>query len=82
LPNEFGIFLDYTCALAYEGKPDYAYLHKLFHDLRTCEGHEDDDIFDWCLPMMSLDDQTPNNHMREMTMMLVLSATAKECSSC
>jgi hypothetical protein len=66
LPNEFGVFLDYTRALASEGKPDYAYLRKLFHDLCICEGHEDDDIFDWCLPMMSLDDQTPNNHMREM----------------
>jgi serine/threonine protein kinase len=63
LPNEFSVFLHYTRALDFEGKPDYAYMRKLFHDLRIREGHEDDDIFDWCLPMMSLDDQTHNNHM-------------------
>ena len=63
LPNEFSVFLDYTCALGFERKPNYAYMRSLFRDLRMREGHEDDDIFDWCLPMMSLDDQTPNNHM-------------------
>ena len=63
-PNEFSVFLDYTCALGFEGKPDYAYLCSLFRDLHIHKGHEDDNIFDWCLLMMSLDDQTPSNHTR------------------
>ena len=57
-------FLDYTRTLGFEGRPDYTYMRSLFHDLRIREGHEDDDIFDWCLPMMSLDDQTSSNLMR------------------
>ncbi|KAG8739669.1 serine/threonine protein kinase, partial [Ceratobasidium sp. 423] len=32
-PNEFSIFLNYCCALHFDGKPDYSYLCKLFHDL-------------------------------------------------
>jgi casein kinase I family protein HRR25 len=32
-PNEFGIFLNYTHTLHFDDKPDYSYLHKLFHDL-------------------------------------------------
>jgi len=62
LPNEFSVFLDYTHTLGFEGKPDYGYMHRLFHDLCIRKGYEDDNIFDWCLPMMSLNDQTPNNH--------------------
>jgi len=64
LPHEFSVFLDYTCALGFEGKPGYAYMRSLFCDLRIREGHEDDVVFDWCLPMMSLDDETPSNHKR------------------
>jgi hypothetical protein len=63
LPNEFSVFLDYTRALGFEGRPDYAYMRSLFCDLRIREGHEDDDILDWCLPMMSLDDQTSSNRI-------------------
>ena len=51
LPNEFSIF-HYTCALSFESKPSYAYMCHLFCDLRICKEHEDDDIFDWCLPTM------------------------------
>jgi hypothetical protein len=64
LPHEFSVFLDYTCALGFEGKPSYAYMRSLFCDLCIREGHEDDVVFDWCLPMMSLDDETPSNHKR------------------
>ena len=64
LPHEFSVFLDYTRALGFEGKPDYAYMRSLFRDLRIHEGHEDDVVFDWCLPMMSLDHETPSNHKR------------------
>ena len=66
LPNEFNVFfLDYPHALSFESKPaDYAYMHHLFHDLCICKEHEDDDIFDWCLPTMNQDDETLSNHMR------------------
>lgn len=30
IPNEFGIFLNYTRALRFDDKPDYSYLRKLF----------------------------------------------------
>ena len=36
--HEFGIFLSYTCALHFDDKLDYPYLHKLFHNLFVCEG--------------------------------------------
>ena len=64
LPHEFSVFLDYNHALGFEGKPNYAYMCSLFRDLCIHEGHEDDNIFDWCLPMMSQDDETPGNHTR------------------
>ena len=38
-PVEFSIFLGYTCALHFEDKPDYAYIHKLFCYLFVCEGY-------------------------------------------
>ncbi|KIM65588.1 hypothetical protein SCLCIDRAFT_1157764 [Scleroderma citrinum Foug A] len=46
-PNEFGIFLNYTCALCFNDKPDYSYLHKLFHDLFVHEGFQYNYVFDW-----------------------------------
>jgi casein kinase I homolog HRR25 len=54
-PNEFHVFLDYARALRFEEKPDYAYLRRLFHDLRMRERLENDNTFDWCLPRPSLD---------------------------
>jgi hypothetical protein len=38
-PNEFGIFLDYTCALRFDDKPNYSYLRKLFRDLFIRKGY-------------------------------------------
>jgi hypothetical protein len=70
LPHKFNVFLDYTCALGFEGKPDYAYMHSLFCDLCIRKGHKDDVVFDWCLPMMSLDDETPSKHKRINTKMV------------
>ena len=64
LPNKFSVFLDYTCALSFESKPDYAYMRHLFCDLCIYKEHEDDDIFDWCLLMMNRDDETLSNHTR------------------
>ena len=45
-PNEFGIFLNYTCALRFDDKPDNSYLRKLFHDVFKGEGYQYDYIFD------------------------------------
>src|ERR1700677_2006196 len=36
-PNKFNLFLDYTCNLYFDEKPNYAYLHKLFCDLLVCK---------------------------------------------
>jgi len=58
LPDEFSTFLNYTRALRFEDKPDYAYLRKLFHDLHVREGYQDDNAFDWHLPRTSLYDET------------------------
>ncbi|TFK59851.1 kinase-like protein [Pluteus cervinus] len=41
-PNEFGIFLNYTRALRFDGRPDCSYLRKLFRDLFVREGHRCD----------------------------------------
>ena len=46
-PSEFGIFLNYTCALRFDDKPDYSYLRKLFRDLFSHEGFQYNYIFDW-----------------------------------
>jgi serine/threonine protein kinase len=67
-PNEFIVFLDYVRALSFEGKPDYAYLRRLFRDLCLREGHQYDYVFDWCSPPMTcLDDQshqTPSSNAK------------------
>ena len=66
-PNKFHVFLDYTRALHFEEKPDYAYLRQLFHDLRVRERLENDNTFDWCLPRPSLDvdsHQIPGSNTR------------------
>ncbi|KIM71193.1 hypothetical protein PILCRDRAFT_17288 [Piloderma croceum F 1598] len=31
-PKEFSMFLNYTCKLGFEDKPNYAYVHNLFRD--------------------------------------------------
>jgi len=46
-PNEFGVFLNYTCALHFNNKPDYSYLCKLFCCLFICAGYQYDYTFDW-----------------------------------
>jgi len=39
-PPEFGMFLNYARTLAFDEKPDYGYLRKLFRELLVCEGHQ------------------------------------------
>ena len=63
-PDEFQVFLDYTCALHFKDKPDYVYMCKLFHDLCIHEGFQYDGIFDWCLPKVSSEDLITRTTMR------------------
>jgi hypothetical protein len=61
-PDEFSLFLNYTYTLPFESKPDYAYLRKLFHDLRIRKECQHDNVFGWHQPRMNQDDcssQTP-----------------------
>lgn len=46
-PNEFVVYLNYAKNLKFEEKPDYAYLRKLFDDLRRKSGFDNDAIYDW-----------------------------------
>jgi casein kinase I homolog HRR25 len=39
-PPEFGMFLNYARTLAFDEKPDYGYLRKLFRELLVREGHQ------------------------------------------
>lgn len=32
-PNKFSVFLNYTCTLRFNEKPDYAYMRKIFREL-------------------------------------------------
>jgi serine/threonine protein kinase len=60
-PPEIGRFLEYARALRFEEKPDYAYLRKLFHDLFIRQGYGDNNEFDWCKLVTSVDDQSVGN---------------------
>lgn len=46
-PNEFSMYLNYAKNLKFEDKPDYAYLRKLFEEVRKRSGFESDGIYDW-----------------------------------
>lgn len=47
LPNEFATYINYTRSLAFEDKPDYAYLRKLFSRVFRSRGFRYDNVFDW-----------------------------------
>ncbi|KAK3336900.1 kinase-like domain-containing protein [Cercophora scortea] len=47
LPGEFATYIDYTRRLAFDDKPDYSYLRRLFHRLFRAEGFKYDHVFDW-----------------------------------
>ena len=47
LPVEFHKFLEYTCLLSFDNKPDYNYLYDLFDGLLSQEGFLKDSSFDW-----------------------------------
>jgi casein kinase 1 delta/casein kinase I family protein HRR25 len=47
LPKEFGAYINYTRCLAFDDKPDYSYLRRLFRNLFQAEGFKYDHVFDW-----------------------------------
>ena len=46
-PDEFVLYLNYTRALQFDSKPDYAYLRSLFKDLLMRKGWQHDSKYDW-----------------------------------
>lgn len=46
-PSVFIPYMNYAKALRFEDRPDYAYLRRLFKELFSKEGYENDGIFDW-----------------------------------
>lgn len=46
-PSIFIPYMNYAKALRFEDRPDYAYLRRLFKELFSKEGYENDGIFDW-----------------------------------
>ena len=46
-PDEFVLYLNYTRALQFDSKPDYAYLRGLFKDLLARKGWQHDAKYDW-----------------------------------
>ncbi|KAL7814204.1 casein kinase 1, delta subunit [Trichoderma aethiopicum] len=47
LPDAFAQYIDYTRALRFEDKPNYAHLRQLFRRLFQSEGFKYDNVFDW-----------------------------------
>ena len=47
LPKEFPTYINYTRGLAFDDKPDYSYLRRLFRRLFRAEGFKYDHVFDW-----------------------------------
>ncbi|CAK9011492.1 Casein kinase I [Durusdinium trenchii] len=52
-PSIFIPYMNYAKALRFEDRPDYAYLRRLFKELFSKEGYENDGIFDWSQPTMT-----------------------------
>ena len=49
LPEEFSSYLMYCRNLKFEEKPDYNYLRKLFKDLMSRNGFDNDYNYDWVI---------------------------------
>ncbi|KAH6839540.1 casein kinase I isoform delta [Chaetomium sp. MPI-CAGE-AT-0009] len=47
LPREFATYINYTRRLAFDHKPDYSYLRRLFRRLFVAKGFKYDHVFDW-----------------------------------
>src|ERR1700729_4487068 len=76
-PNEFGVFLNYTCALHFNNKPDYSYLCKLFCCLFICAGYQYDYTFDWSV-QRAQDDKTAEEFAKVRIIRFVVEV---ECTS-
>lgn len=49
LPKEFATYLTYVRNLAFDGRPDYCYLRKLFRNVFVRQSFEYDHVFDWTI---------------------------------
>jgi casein kinase I homolog HRR25 len=59
LPKEFSTYLKYVRNLAFDGRPDYRYLRKLFRNLFFRKGFKYDYVFDWTIKnFLILNDET------------------------
>ncbi|EQL00648.1 casein kinase I isoform delta [Ophiocordyceps sinensis CO18] len=47
LPQEFTQYIEHARSLAFEERPKYAYLRRLFRRLFTAQGYQHDNVFDW-----------------------------------
>jgi casein kinase 1 delta/casein kinase I family protein HRR25 len=47
LPAEFAAYINYTRRLAFDDRPDYSYLLRLFRRRFQAEGFKYDHVFDW-----------------------------------
>ena len=48
-PSEFATYLNYSRSLAFEERPDYSYLRRIFKELFARMGLEADFLYDWVL---------------------------------
>ena|SRR5882762_9054530 len=55
--TEFSIFLSYIRGLHFGDKPNYGYIHKLFHELFVCEGYHFNHPFAECTMDRRTDDK-------------------------
>ena len=70
--NEFGIFLKYTHVLCFDNKPDYSYLHKLFHEPFIHEGYQYDDNFNWSVQRAQDDSSTGKSFTTSLVLGVVI----------
>ncbi|CAJ1399981.1 unnamed protein product [Effrenium voratum] len=52
-PSVFVSYMNYATALRFEDRPDYSYLRRLFKELFSKQGFENDGFFDWSQPAMT-----------------------------
>ena len=64
-PGEFITYISYCKNLDFEQQPDYLYIRRLFKDLYTRLGYENDQIFDWMLIGKIKDQKTPKRNNEE-----------------
>lgn len=57
LPVEFATYIDYTRGLAFNEKPNYSYLRRLFQRCFRAAGFKYDRVFDWTEKLLDEMDQ-------------------------